>query len=115
MRKAEFASPLIQMNLWLLADMYIGALNEGSTVEFSYKADINMDLIQKICGCDIAQKNDNWTLTQVKYEQIRRHKKKRINKKWAKKYGYRQIYSSLGNFNLSKQDDDFVLSKTSLT
>lgn len=26
-----------------------------------------------------------------RYEQIRKHKKKRINKKWAKRYGYRAV------------------------
>ena len=28
----------------------------------------------------------------VGYEQVKKHKKKRINKKWAKKYGYREVY-----------------------
>lgn len=27
----------------------------------------------------------------VRYEQVRKHKKKRINKKWAKRYGYRAV------------------------
>ena len=27
----------------------------------------------------------------TRLEQIRRHKKKRINKKWAKRYGYREV------------------------
>ena len=27
----------------------------------------------------------------VRYEQVRKHKKKRINKKWAKRYGYREV------------------------
>lgn len=30
--------------------------------------------------------------------QIRRHHKKRINKKWAKRYGYRTVYKSVGKF-----------------
>ena len=85
--------------------MYIGALNEGSTVEFSCKADINMDLLQQICGFDTAQKNDNWTLTQVKREQIRKHKKKRINKKWAKKYGFRDVVIPLGNFKVTEEGE----------
>ena len=27
----------------------------------------------------------------TRLEQIRKHKKKRINKKWAKRYGYREV------------------------
>ena len=30
--------------------------------------------------------------------QIKRHHKKRINKKWAKRYGYRTVYKSIGKF-----------------
>ena len=77
-------------------------------------AEINEDITNRIFGYDEGSE-DNWSLSFVKLEQIRRHRKKRTNKKWAKKYGYRQVNIPLGNFNLSKQDDDFVLSKTSLT
>lgn len=77
-------------------------------------AEINEDITNRIFRYDEGRE-DNWSLSFVKLEQIRRHRKKRINKKWAKKYGYRQVNIPLGNFSLSKQNDDFVLSKTSLT
>ncbi len=37
--------------------------------------------------------------------QRRKHKKRRINKKWAKKYGYKDIIAS-GDFNQIAADDN---------
>lgn len=39
-------------------------------------------------------------------EQIRKHKKKRINKKWAKRYGYRDV-PCIYRFNDAKLSDNF--------
>lgn len=54
-------------------------------------------------------------------EQVRRHKKKRINKKWAKRYGYREVPCKyrFNNARLSEKDgvtievqtDDFEIIK----
>ena len=38
---------------------------------------------------------DIYHLTPVGYEQARKHKKKRINKKWLKKYGYKTKYKKV--------------------
>lgn len=89
-------------------------LNREDSFSFTSDIDINTDLFRTLCGePDVG--STPFVLYSERRIQARRHRKKRINKKWAKKYGYRQIYLSLGNFNLLKQDDDFVLSKTSLT
>lgn len=49
----------------------------------------------------------------IKYEivfkmtvQARKHRKKRINKKWLKKYGYKQIPVRCGDFLLKNITDD---------
>lgn len=63
----------------------------------SYDTELNSELLSKLCGYDENHGN-NWELSFKKTEQIRKHKKKRINKKWAKKYGYRDIIIPLGNF-----------------
>jgi hypothetical protein len=42
-------------------------------------------------GIDKANKPDAYDISFIKYVQCRKHKKKRINNKWAKKYGYKPI------------------------
>lgn len=51
-------------------------------------ANINID---KLFGIDIATKPDAYDIIFVKMIQARTHKKKRINKKWLKRYGYKPI------------------------
>lgn len=38
---------------------------------------------------DISNRPDAYVVQYVKLVQARKHKKKRINKKWLKRYGYR--------------------------
>lgn len=51
--------------------------------------DINIPLLKELS----TTKPEPFYMTHdgVRYEQIRKHKKKRINKKWAKRYGYRAV------------------------
>jgi hypothetical protein len=51
--------------------------------------DINIPILKELS----TTKTEPFYMTHdgVRYEQIRKHKKKRINKKWAKRYGYRKI------------------------
>lgn len=83
--------------------MYIGALS-GKPVEFSCEAEVSSELFRKLCGIDMAQYGDNWSMSFVKKEQIRKHKKRRINKKWAKKYGFRDVVIPLGNYKITKEN-----------
>lgn len=47
-------------------------------------------------------------------EQARRHKKKRINKKWAKRYGYREVPCTyrFNNARLSERENGAILFET---
>ena len=81
--------------------MYIGALS-GKPVEFSCEANIDFDLFRELCGVDVGK--DNWSMSFVKKEQIRKHKKRRINKKWAKKYGFRDVVIPLGKFKIVEEN-----------
>lgn len=60
--------------------------------EMSFEMDLNVPAFMKLIGIDIASGTDMTDITLINrtpYQvQRRRHKKKRINKKWAKKYGY---------------------------
>lgn len=50
------------------------------------KVDIN-----KILGLDITQIPDSYDIQYIKIVQARKHRKKRINKKWLKRYGYKKV------------------------
>lgn len=60
--------------------------------EISFECDIDTSLFAKIIGIDLAQGQDatcSSIIFQKPYQvQRKHHKKKRINKKWAKRYGY---------------------------
>lgn len=60
--------------------------------EMSFEMDLNVPEFMKLTRIDIACGKDMTTATLIcrdPYQvQRRHHKKKRINKKWAKKYGY---------------------------
>lgn len=61
-------------------------------VECNLEANINAKLLNRLFGVDLANGRDGYIAVMFKSphkEQIRRHKKRRINKKWAKRYGYR--------------------------
>lgn len=62
-------------------------------VEFTAECEINTDLLNEMIGGPDLSHSDDMTgyvvEGQLPYQvQARRHKKKRINKKWAKRYGY---------------------------
>lgn len=65
----------------------------SASAEMSFECGIDAELFRKIAGVDLALGPDVTGYTMIGKcpykEQIRRHKKKRINKKWAKRYGYR--------------------------
>ena len=63
--------------------------------DFEFEATIDVPSFRYKTGLDLSQLNDMSSIT-LKFstpyqEQIRKHKKKRINKKWAKRYGYRTV------------------------
>ena len=64
----------------------------SAEAEISFECDINTSLFAKLTGVDLAQGRDATcasVIFQKPYQvQRKHHKKKRINKKWAKRYGY---------------------------
>ena len=63
--------------------------------EFEMEVEMSAD---KISCLDLARNCDlsySVALSEPYQEQIRRHKKKRINKKWAKRYGFRTKYKKM--------------------
>ena len=78
-------------------------LNTIEQNDNSYKSERNFALYQynkflkfetELNGENILSKTllgDKWTVHFIKFVQARRHKKKRINKKWLKRYGYKEV------------------------
>lgn len=64
----------------------------------------NVD-IDTLLGIDKTNMPDTYDLTHTKVVQCRRHKKKRINKKWAKRYGYKTVDVVVKGWQLSTYRD----------
>lgn len=84
--------------------------------EFTMEADINAPLFSKLTGADLTRLGNPNSFT-MQYsspyqEQVRRHKKKRINKKWAKRYGYRTKFKKFRISEVSFTGDGFEFEAT---
>lgn len=74
---------------------YVRSINSplSAEAEFTMEAEIDAQAYNRLVGFDPAVPFSDATGFSLVYsapytEQVRRHKKKRINKKWAKRYGY---------------------------
>ena len=85
----------------------------SASEEYTFECEVNMPLFSELIGVDMSHSPDisSFTLIAQKPYQVqsRRHKKKRINKKWAKRYGYITKFKNvrLENVNLTRNDEDF--------
>ena len=57
-------------------------------IELSLDKSVDIDTL---LGIDVSHFPDKYAISTVHFVQARKHKKRRINKKWAKRYGYRQV------------------------
>ncbi len=64
-----------------------------------------MSLIS-LMGVDISNAPDKCNFQIIKVKQTRKHKKKRINKKWIKRYGYKQILVDCKGWKLKTHTDE---------
>lgn len=81
--------------------------------EMSFEMDLNVPEFMKLTRIDIACGKDMTTATLIcrdPYQvQRKRHKKKRINKKWAKKYGYVTKFRNYKLENVEIHQDGGIL------
>ena len=71
---------------------------------------INKDVIKQLF--DITGSQAEYSMYYTTLVQARKHKKKRINKKWLKRYGYRYVTKTLDGFKLNiVNDNEFELIK----
>ena len=80
---------------------YVKSIRSPMSVEaeVNFECDIDAKILKKLTGIDLAHGSDITGCTvlfrQPVQVQVRRHKKKRINKKWAKRYGYKTVFKSI--------------------
>lgn len=88
----------------------------SASEEVSFECEINAQAFSKLMGVDLARSGDltGFTVKCVApYQvQIRRHRKKRINKKWAKRYGYKTMFKTVEmtdvQFRQNETDFEFM-------
>mgnify|MGYP006993859175 CR=1 FL=1 len=86
-----------------------------ATCEISFDADNpTNNALKKILGVDRSDLPDAYDVRFIKIVQARKHKKKRTNKKWKKRYGYKLITVTCKGWQMeSFADGDVVF--TNLT
>ena len=79
--------------------------NTSITTEFSTEKTVESN---RILGVDIAQMPDSYNILYIKIVQVRKHKKKRINKKWLKRYGYKKVIVNSKGWDVKTYTDGTV-------
>ena len=86
----------------------------SADAEISFECDIDTSLFAKLIGIDLADGQDATCASMIfqKSYQVQRkhHKKKRINKKWAKRYGYVTKFKTYRMEEVSIEQNEGTLS-----
>lgn len=61
------------------------------TMSIDFNEPVDMNKFYSLLGVDVSKMPDSYDVKFLKVVQVRKHKKRRINKKWAKRYGYKTI------------------------
>ena len=86
------------------AGVLVGTINPtiSADAEMSFECEsiLNPNAMRKLLGLDLAHGPDisaslSFTGEGIKQVQIKKHRKKRINKKWAKRYGYKSVLTNV--------------------
>ena len=54
---------------------------------------------------DLSNMPDAYSIQYMRFVQARKHKKKRINKKWIKQYGYKQVLTHCKGWRIEHLTD----------
>ena len=89
--------------------------NENYSFAFTSECSINYDLFREVFGLNKPHNTYNYEIYEEKKIPNRKQKKKRIAKKWLKRYGYHTIQAK-SDLKLSKYSDndgvnEFILVK----
>lgn len=91
-------------------DNKILSFNHNPTYTMSFNADkpIDKEEFYKILGVDMAKMPDAYDIQFIKFVQARKHKKRRINKKWLRRYGYKQMLVESKGWKIKHETDGNV-------
>lgn len=78
------------------------------TITFDINEPINTEELYKVLGVDTSNMPDAYDIQYVKIIQVRKHKKRRINKKWAKRYGYKQVVVDSKGWKIKNNTDGSI-------
>lgn len=82
--------------------------NPTYTITFDIDEPINTEELYKALGVDTSNIPDAYDIQCVKIVQVRKHKKRRINKKWAKRYGYKQVVVDGKGWKIKNNTDSSI-------
>lgn len=83
-------------------------LIHNKSIEINMETSVDTKLLYKMLGVDRAIFPDMYDVEFVQYVQKRKHKKKRINKKWLKKYGYKTVIKKAKGWHMNVDIDGNV-------
>ena len=63
----------------------------SDSAEMEFECRIDGDILAKLTGANTEGMLFDITYSSPRRVQVKKHKKKRINKKWAKRYGYKTV------------------------
>lgn len=81
-------------------------IKKGETT-LSFTGTIEKETLFKVLGVDISKTPDAYKISVTKPVQRRKHKKKRINKKWLKKYGYKILVDFRDGWHIKSYTDGY--------
>lgn len=81
-------------------------IKKGETT-LSFTSTIEKKTLFKVLGVDISKTPDAYKISFTKPVQRRKHKKKRINKKWLKKYGYKILVDFRDGWHIKSYADGY--------
>ena len=82
--------------------------NEEYTMSVDFDKEIDTNELYKILGIDTSNMPDAYDIQFIKFVQARKHKKRRINKKWLKRYGYKQMIVESKGWKMKTDTDGNV-------
>ena len=78
------------------------------TMSIDFNEPVDMDKFYSLLGADVSKMPDSYDIQFLKVVQVRKHKKRRINKKWGKRYGYKTITVTSKGWKMHSDSDGTV-------
>lgn len=78
------------------------------TMSIDFDEPVDMDKFYSLLGVDVSKMPDSYDIQFLKVVQVRKHKKRRINKKWGKRYGYKTITVTSKGWKIHSGSDGTV-------